>query len=190
MTRPTLLSESTNVSHLPQDIPPVKIRSAGPGDMLAIHRIYAHHVLRGVGSFEIEPPALTEMNRRREEVLDRGLPYLVAEENGDIQGFAYAGPFRPRAAYRFAVENSVYTQPDSQRRGIGRALLQEVIALCRLAGMRRMVAVIGGGETRNPASVQLHRALGFEIVGILPGVGYKFGEWLDAAILQRSLDPE
>lgn len=190
MTGNPITTASGKLNPLRKDPRMLKIRSAEPGDMPSVQRIYAHHVLTGVGSFEIEPPALTEMNRRREDVLDRGLPYLVAEGQEQILGFAYAGPFRPRAAYRFAVEDSVYTRPEVQRQGVGRALLSEIITRCGQQGMRRIVAVIGGGENHNPASVQLHLALGFKVAGVLPEVGYKFGIWLDVTILQRSLGQE
>ena len=161
------------------------IRPSTPHDLPAITRLYAHHVLHGSGSFEIDPPDLVEMTRRREEVLSRGLPYLVAEHEGQVVGYAYANVFRPRPAYRFAVENSVYVDATRPRAGVGRALMQALIARCETAGMRQMVAVIG--DSANQGSIGLHTALGFQPAGVLRSTGWKHGRWLDTVFMQRPL---
>ena len=165
------------------------IRPSLPGDLAAVRDIYAHHVLHGLASFEEVPPDLAELARRRDDVLARGLPHLVAEAAGGrgVVGFAYAGPYRPRPAYRHTVEDSVYLAPDQAGRGIGRALLGRLIALCEAAGRRQMVAVIG--DSGNAPSIGLHAALGFRRVGLLPSVGFKFGRWVDIVIMQRPLGP-
>ena len=165
--------------------PDIHIRAAEPADIRVIQSIYAHHVLHGLASFEIEPPDGDEINRRREEILAGGLPYLVAEWAGAISGFAYAGPFRLRAAYRYTVEDSVYIAPDSMGRGLGRVLLSELIATCTEAGMRQMVAVIG--DSGNSASIRLHESLGFQRAALLRSVGFKLGRWVDIVIMQRNL---
>ena len=163
----------------------VILRDARDDDMEAVRAIYAHHVLHGLGSFEEEPPSLPDMKTRRAAVLAVGLPWLVAEIDGCIAGYAYAGPFRPRAAYRFAVEDSVYVAPDFPRRGVGRALLVELIARCEAGPWRQMLAVIG--DSGNDGSVGLHRALGFRPVGTFASVGFKFGRWVDVVLMQRPL---
>lgn len=163
----------------------MRIRDSGDGDVAAIQAIYAHHVLHGFGSFEEEPPARDDMAARRAGVVAAGLPWLVAEIDGRIAGYAYAGPFRPRAAYRFAVEDSVYVAPDFTRRGVGRALLVELIARCEAGPWRQMLALIGDSD--NHGSVGLHRALGFSPVGTFASVGYKRGRWVDVVLMQRPL---
>ena len=165
----------------------VRVRASQDGDMPAIAAIYAHHVLHGTASFETEAPSLEEMIRRRAEILSRGLPYLTAEADGAVLGYAYAGPYRPRAAYRNTVEDSVYLRPDLAGRGIGKHLLPAVIAACEQRGLRQMVAVVG--DSANTASVRLHQAFGFRLVGVLETVGFKHGKWLDTVLLQRSLGP-
>ena len=165
----------------------VRVRPSQDGDMPAIAAIYAHHVLHGTASFETEAPSLEEMIRRRTEILSRGLPYLTAEADGAVLGYAYAGPYRPRAAYRNTVEDSVYLRPDLAGRGIGKHLLPAVIAACEQRGLRQMVAVVG--DSANIASVRLHQAFGFRLVGVLETVGFKHGKWLDTVLLQRSLGP-
>lgn len=163
-----------------------EIRSATDADMEAIAAIYAHHVLHGTATFETEPPSAAEMLRRRAEMLARGLPYLAAAApDGTVLGYAYATAFRPRAAYRNTVENSVYIRHDQVGRGIGRALLQTLIAACEAGGFRQMVAVVG--DSANLASIGLHEALGFRTVGTLRSVGRKHGRWLDTVLLQRPL---
>jgi L-amino acid N-acyltransferase YncA len=164
----------------------IRIRPSTEDDGGAIAAIYGHHVAHGTGSFETEPPEVEEMRRRRADILVRGLPYLVAEgEGGAILGYAYASAYRPRAAYRNTVENSVYVRHDAIGRGIGRLLLAELIARCEALGLRQMVAVVG--DSANLASVRLHQAFGFRLVGTLTSVGRKHGRWLDTVLLQRPL---
>ena len=153
--------------------------------MASIHGIYAHHVRHGLASFEEAPPNRMEMARRRKKVIERGLPFLVAEVDGFVVGFAYAAPFRERSAYRFALENSVYIAPRSHRRGIGTLLLAEIIEKCESAGYRQMIAVIG--DSANTDSIALHKKMGFEMAGTLPGIGFKFGRWVDSVYMRRAL---
>ncbi len=160
------------------------IREAAPDDAEALAAIYGHHVLTGLGTFEEAPPAPEDMARRLAAVQALGLPYLVAEEGGVI-GFAYAGPFRTRAAYRYTVEDSVYIAPSAVGRGVGRALLGAVIARCEALGLRQMIAVIG--DSGNAASLALHRGQGFEMKTALPSVGFKHGRWVDIVWMQRAL---
>jgi phosphinothricin acetyltransferase len=163
----------------------IRVRPSGDDDMPAITAIYAHHVRHGTASFETEPPSLQEMIRRRAENLAKDMPYLVAEAAGEVVGYAYAGPYRPRAAYRDTVEDSVYLRPELTGRGIGRRLLPAVIAACEQRGLRQMVAVVG--DSANVASVRLHQSFGFRVVGVLEAVGFKHGKWLDTVLLQRRL---
>jgi len=161
------------------------LRAATPEDFAAITKIYADHVSAGTATFEIEPPDLPEMLRRWREVTERGLPYLVATHGDVVAGYAYAGAYRPRPAYRYTVEDSIYLRPDCVGQGIGRALLAALIAGCERAGARQMVAVIGDSD--NAASIRLHAGAGFAPIGVLPDVGWKFGRWLDVVLMQRSL---
>jgi L-amino acid N-acyltransferase YncA len=161
------------------------IRSAQPSDIPAITRIYEHAVLHGTASFEIEPPDETEMARRQRVLFDGGHPYLVAEANGVVLGYAYAGPYRARPAYRWSVEDSVYIAPEAHRRGIGRMLLESLIAESERRGFRQMIAVIG--DSAQTASIELHRALGFRLIGTIVSVGFKHGRWLDTVLMQRPL---
>jgi phosphinothricin acetyltransferase len=161
------------------------IRPATPADIPAITRIYAHAVTHGTASFELEPPDETEMARRMRALADGGYPYLVAEIDGAVAGYAYAGLYRARPAYRFTVENSVYVAPQAHRRGVGRVLLARLIAECETRNYRLMIAVIG--DSAQTPSIELHRAAGFTMVGTLEGVGYKFGRWLDTVLMQRPL---
>jgi phosphinothricin acetyltransferase len=163
----------------------VIIRQAGQGDADALARIYGHHVLHGLGTFEEEPPGAAEMGRRLAAIAALGLPYLVAEDDG-VLGFAYAAPFRPRTAYRYTVEDSVYVAPRAQGRGIGKALLAAVIDHCQALGLRQMMAVIGDSD--NAASIGVHAALGFEAAGVCRAVGFKQGRWLDTVWMQRTLN--
>jgi len=168
------------------------IRPSRDDDVAAIAAIYGYHVLHGVASFEEVPPAVEEIARRRAEIVGRGLPYLVAErangtDRGRVVGFCCAGLFRPRSAYRFTVEDSIYIDAGEVGRGIGRALLEPLLARCTELGYRQMVAVIGGRETI--ASIRLHEALGFAHIGVLPAVGFKFGRWIDIVLMQRALGP-
>lgn len=164
---------------------PLLVRPSSLADVGAIRDIYALAVTLGTGTFELEAPDLAEMARRRDEVLAKGLPWLVAEQDGQLRGYAYANHFRPRPAYRFSVEDSIYLHPEAQGRGLGRVLLAELVARCQAAGARQMLAVIG--DSANAASVGVHQALGFERCGLLQSVGWKFGRWLDVVLMQRPL---
>jgi phosphinothricin acetyltransferase len=166
---------------------PVIIRPSEDRDIAAIAAIYGHHVLHGFGSFEEVPPDAAEMARRRGEILAKGFPYLIAELGGRVVGYAYASAYRPRIAYRFSVEDSIYVAHDAPRRGIGRALLESLLARCAALGYRQMVAVIG--DTQNLGSIGLHAALGFRVVGTLPSIGFKHGRWVDSVFMQRPLGP-
>ena len=163
------------------------IRPSGDADIAAIAAIYGHHVLHGVASFEEVPLPVEEIARRRGDIVGRGLPYLVAERAGSVLGYCYAGPFRPRSACRYTLEDSIYIAPGEVGRGIGRALLQAVLDQSTQLGYRQMVAVIGGSDT--VASIRLHAALGFAPVGTLNGIGYKFGGWVDTVLMQKPLGP-
>jgi len=163
------------------------IRPAAPADIAAITRIYAEAVRHGTASFELEPPDETEMAHRFRSLLDGGYPYLAAEIDGTVVGYAYAGPYRPRPAYRFSVEDSIYIDPSAQRRGIGRALLERLIADATGLGFRQMIAVIG--DSSQTPSIELHRALGFRLIGAIENVGFKFDRWLDTVLMQRALGP-
>jgi L-amino acid N-acyltransferase YncA/putative methionine-R-sulfoxide reductase with GAF domain len=155
--------------------------------MPAITAIYAHHVLHGTATFELDPPDLAEMNKRRLEILDHGLPYLVAELEGAVAGYAYAGLYRTRAAYRFTVEDSIYIHPDFVARGLGKLLMARLLKLCEARGSRQMIAVIG--DSLNIASIRLHERFGFRNAGVFEAVGRKFGRWLDTVLMQRALCP-
>lgn len=162
------------------------IRDASEADLPAVAAIYAHHVLTGVASFEETPPSVAELTARRAAVLALGAPYLVAELDGAVVGFAYAGSYRARPAYRHTLEDSVYVAPDALGRGLGRALLDELIVRCEATGrFRQMVAVIG--DNANAGSVALHAACGFEMIGTFRAVGFKFGRWVDSVMMQRAL---
>lgn len=168
-----------------RDIPAVSVRDAIEADFPAIQRIYAHHVLHGLGSFEEDPPSAADLAARRRGVLDHGLPYLVAEWGGAVAGYCYATPFRPRPAYRFTLENSVYVAHDLHRRCIGQALLAELIARCEAGRWRQMIAVIG--DSGNAGSIGLHARMGFRHIGTLSNIGFKFGRWVDVVMMQREL---
>lgn len=166
-------------------MPAMTLRAAVALDIPAVAAIYTDHVLHGTASFEIKPPSVEDMHRRHAAVLAAGLPYLVAERAGEVLGYAYATPYRPRPAYRHTIENSVYVRADLAGQGIGRALLSELIALVERGNWRQMVAVIGDSENR--ASIALHERLGFRRVGVFESVGFKHGRWLDTVLMQRSL---
>lgn len=161
------------------------VRPVGDQDIPAITVIYAHHVLHGLASFEIDPPDAVEMGRRRAHINEQGLPYLVAEIGGCIAGYAYAAPYRARPAYRHTVEDSIYIDRDFTGCGVGSALLPALIAACEAAGRRQVIAVIG--DSANTASIRLHAKFGFARVGLLPAVGWKFGRWVDSVLMQREL---
>lgn len=164
---------------------PLTIRPSRDDDLPAITAIYGWNVAHGSGTFELDAPDAAETARRRDDVLSKGLPWLVAELGGRVVGYAYANHFRPRPAYRFCVEDSIYLDPDAQGRGIGRLLLAELMARCQAAGARQMLAVIG--DSANAASIGVHRALGFTPVGLLRDSGWKFERWLDVVLMQRAL---
>lgn len=162
------------------------VRPAAIADAAGLHDVYAHHVRRGDGTFEETPPSVEEMAGRVRAVLDLGLPYMLAEDGGQVLAFAYAAPYRTRAAYRHTLEDSVYVAPGQLRRGLGRAVLIPVVERCRDLGVHQLIAVIGGSD--NAASIGLHTALGFQPAGVLKGVGYKFGRWLDVVNMQLPLN--
>ncbi|WP_426144591.1 GNAT family N-acetyltransferase [Polaromonas sp. DSR2-3-2] len=161
------------------------IRPSRDEDICAITAIYSHHVLHGTGTFETEPPNAADMAFRRADVLSKGLPYLVAEQDGEILGFAYGNWFKPRPAYRYSVEDSIYLAPELHRKGLGRALLAELLVRCEAAGIRKVMAIIG--DSANAGSVGVHRALGFTQVGIVEACGWKLGAWRDIVIMQKTL---
>ena len=161
------------------------VRASQPEDVPVIAAIYGHHVLQGLASFEVVAPDVNEMARRRTAVLARGLPYLAAELDGRLAGYAYAAPYRERPAYRYSLEDSVYVHPDYVGRGIGRALLEALIEACTAAGYRQLIAVIGDSD--NAGSIGVHAACGFVRTGLLPSVGFKFGRWVDSVFMQRAL---
>ena len=161
------------------------IRPSREDDIPAITAIYAHHVLHSTGTFETEAPGIADMTARRADVLSKGLPYLVAEDDGQIAGFAYGNWFKPRPAYRYSAEDSIYLAPDAHRKGLGRALLAELLAYFEAAGIRKVMAIIG--DSTNAGSIGVHRALGFEQAGIIQSCGWKFGAWRDIVIMQKTL---
>jgi phosphinothricin acetyltransferase len=162
-----------------------EIRPAVEADLPVITAIYEHEVRHGTATFELIPPDLAEMTRRFRALTDGGFPYLAALSDGRVCGYAYAGPYRPRPAYRFTVENSVYLAPAVHRRGIGIRLLERLIAEAEARGHRQMIAVIG--DSANAASIGLHARAGFEMIGTHPNVGFKFGRWLDTVMMQRPI---
>ena len=164
---------------------PLLIRPSTNADLPALTRIYGHAALHGTGTFELEAPDEAEMARRRDAVLANGLPWLVAERDGAVLGYAYANHFRPRRAYRFCVEDSIYLAPDAMGHGLGRLLLAELMARCEAAGARQMLAVIG--DSANAGSIGVHRACGFEDTGVLKAAGWKFDRWLDVVLMQKAL---
>ena len=167
----------------------IAIRLIRTSDIPAITRIYAHAVEHGTASFEIAPPDNAEMSQRMQHLLANNYPYLAADIDGALCGYAYAGPYRARPAYRWTIEDSVYIAPDMQRRGIGRALLKALIETSEARGFRQMVAVIGD-SVEQAASIRLHEVLGFRHVGVLQDVGFKHGRWLDSVLMQRPLGPD
>jgi phosphinothricin acetyltransferase len=164
---------------------PCVIRAATEEDLGEITRIYGQYVLHSCSTFELEPPQREEMARRRAEVVSLGLPYLAAEVDGKVVGFAYAAAYRPRGAYRYTVEDSIYVDAGHLAQGLGQALLARVIAHCEQGEWRQMIAVIG--DSGNAASIGLHQRLGFRPVGTLTAVGFKFGRWVDSVLMQRAL---
>jgi len=163
----------------------VMLREAQPRDLAAIAAIYGHHVRTGLASFETEAPGEAEMLRRYEAIREKGFPYLVAEVDGAVAGYAYASPYRTRSAYRFCLEDSIYVDPRVARRGVGRALLERLVAECERIGCRQLVAVIG--DSANAPSIRLHLACGFVMTGTLRSIGYKHGRWVDSVLMQRAV---
>jgi phosphinothricin acetyltransferase len=163
----------------------LEIRPATEADLPSVTRIYEHAVRHGTATFELVPPDLAEMTRRFDALMDGGFPYLAALLEGSVVGYAYAGPYRPRPAYRFTVENSVYLEPAIHRRGIGLQLLQHLITECETRGFRQMIAVIG--DSANAGSIGVHARCGFQMIGTHPSVGLKFGRWLDTVMMQLPL---
>ena len=161
------------------------IRPSRDPDLPTITAIYAHHVLHGTGTFETTPPTEAEMAARRADVLAKGLPFLVAEEDGQVLGYAYCQWFKPRPAYRFSAEDSIYLHPDATGKGLGRRLLEQLASAAEAAGTRKLIAVIG--DSANTASVGVHSALGFTHVGTFASCGWKFGKWLDIVLMEKSL---
>ena len=165
----------------------LRLRSCRGADLAAITAIYREAVLFGSASFEIEPPDEAEIARRHGALVGSGHPYLVADLDGELAGYAYAGPYRTRPAYRATVENSVYVDERFRRRGVARALLEAIIGAAAEGGFRQMIAVIGDSD--NAASIRLHANLGFAPIGTLRAVGWKHGRWLDTVLMQRELGP-
>ena len=163
----------------------MELRPAAQGDLAAIHAIYAHHVLRGLATFEEVPPDVEEMRSRLLDVTSRGLPYLVALERGEVLGYGYCAPYRARSAYRYALEDSIYIKDGYLGKGIGTRLLAELLRICEGLGYRQVVAVIG--DSANAGSIALHARLGFLRVGTLRSTGFKFGRWVDSVLMQRPL---
>jgi L-amino acid N-acyltransferase YncA len=165
---------------------PITVRDSEDADIDAITHIYAHWVRHGLASFELTPPDADEIRQRRAGILAGGYPHIVAaNEDGTVVGYGYAGPYRTRPAYRFTCEDSVYVAPDAARRGVGRSLLQALIARCEASGLRLMVAIIG--DSGNEPSIGLHRTLGFVRAGVLPAIGWKHGRWVDTVLMVRTL---
>ena len=161
------------------------IRPSRDADIPAITAIYAHHVLHGTGTFETTPPTEADMRSRRADVLAKGLPWLVVEDAGQVLGFAYGNWFKPRPAYRFSVEDSIYLAPEAAGRGLGKALLAELLAVLERGGTRKVMAVIG--DSANAGSIGVHKALGFEHVGVVQSCGWKFDRWLDIVLMEKTL---
>ena len=163
------------------------IRPSLDADMTAITAIYSHHVLHGTGTFEIDPPSIEDMLGRRADVLSKGLPWLVAAEGEQVLGYAYCNWFKPRPAYRFSAEDSIYLSPAATGQGLGRGLLAELTVQAERAGVRKLIAVIG--DSGNVGSIGVHRAIGFQPVGVLKSCGWKFGRWLDVVLMDKALGP-
>ncbi len=161
------------------------VRPANTADIADIREIYAHHVLHSLASFEVEPPSMDEMRVRMESILAAGYPYLLAEAQGKVMGFAYASAYRARHGYRFTVEDSIYLRDGAQGKGVGRQLLQALLTQCEAKGFRQMIAVIG--DSANAASISVHARLGFRFAGVLPSVGFKHGRWIDSVLMSKAL---
>jgi phosphinothricin acetyltransferase len=181
--KPDIINSAVRHTITPADA--MLIRPSETRDLGAITDIYGHSVTHGTSSFELVAPDRGEMARRRDEVLAKGLPWLVAEAQGEVIGYAYANHFRARPAYRHCLEDSIYLHPSTRGRGAGRALLAEILMRCEALGARQMLAVIG--DSASQASIGLHRSVGFDSAGVLKAVGWKFGRWLDVVLMQRAL---
>ena len=173
------------MTFLPAGAPNAVVRDATAADLPVIQAIYAHHVCFGLASFEEVPPDVAELARRRDDIVARGLPYVVVEKDKVVRAYAYAAPYRTRSGYRYAVEDSIYVAPEAVGQGLGRVALMELIERCERLDLRQMIAVIG--DSGNSASIRLHERLGFRHVGTLTAVGFKLGRWVDSVIMQRSL---
>jgi L-amino acid N-acyltransferase YncA len=185
-TRPATRCEARDYNQpLPTRTPMSIIRPSQDADLPAITAIYAHHVLHGTGTFETTPPTEADMTARRADVLGKGLPYLVAEADGQVLGFAYCQWFKPRPAYRFSAEDSIYLHRDASGRGLGKQLLGELARCAEAAGVRKLIAVIG--DSANAGSIGVHRSLGFTPAGTITACGWKFGQWLDIVLMEKSL---
>jgi L-amino acid N-acyltransferase YncA len=161
------------------------IRPSTDADLPAITAIYGHHVLTGTGTFEVDAPSMDDMRARRADVLAKGLPWLVAVLNGQVIGYAYCNWFKPRPAYRYSAEDSIYLSPEVAGKGIGRTLLAELMAQAQRAGVRKLIAVIG--DSANAGSIAVHKAAGFQPVGVLASCGWKFNKWLDVVMMDKAL---
>jgi phosphinothricin acetyltransferase len=161
------------------------IRPSTDADLPAITAIYAHHVLTGTGTFEVDPPSADDMRGRRADVLSKGLPWLVAVQNDVVTGYAYCNWFKPRPAYRYSAEDSIYLSPEATGKGIGRTLLAELMAQAQRAGVRKLIAVIG--DSANAGSIAVHKSAGFQPVGVLKSCGWKFDKWLDVVMMDKAL---
>lgn len=161
------------------------IRPRTDADMAAITEIYTHHVLNGVSSWELSPPDCAEMTARAHALETAGYPYFVAEFGGEIVGYTYAGAYRPRPAYRFTVENTIYISHSLRRGGIGTALMGKLIETCTDMGFRQMIGIVG--DSQNLQSIDFHKKLGFQQMGVVKNIGFKFGRWMDQVLLQRPL---
>ena len=184
-TRPALAEKPAIIDRAPMHPSALLIRPSLQADLPAMTAIYAHHVTHGTGSFEIDAPDLAEMTRRRADVLAKGLPHLVASRGAEVLGFAYAGAFRPRPAFRFMAEDSVYIHTDHAGQGMGRALLAELLRHCEALGIRQMLAVIG--DSGNAGSIGVHTSVGFQSVGVVKACGWKFNRWLDIVMMEKAL---
>jgi L-amino acid N-acyltransferase YncA len=161
------------------------IRPSIDADLPAITAIYTHHVLTGTGTFEVDPPSLDDIRSRRADVLSKGLPWLVVVEDEIVLGYAYCNWFKPRPAYRFSAEDSIYLSPEAAGKGLGRMLLAELMAQAQRAGVRKLIAVIG--DSANAGSIALHKSAGFQDVGVLKSCGWKFDKWLDVVLMDKTL---
>ena len=185
--RPFAADSGVSAPLTEQALGPLTLRPSAEGDVPALARIYGWHVENGTGTFELDVPDDAEMARRRADVVSKQLPWLVAERGGRLLGYAYANHFKPRRAYRFFVEDSIYLHPDARGQGIGRLLLVELLARLEARGIRQVLAVIGDSE--NAGSIGVHRSCGFEHVGVMKSAGWKFDRWRDVVMMQRALGP-